>query len=162
MALSKLISPQLFLGTLLLAGGLAFFTEKETAVIKQRTMKMNAGFITAKLAETKQFYTEVLAFTIKFENGWFLLLESPGGTGQVSFLEPGHPSQQKIFQESFTGKGAYLTIETDDADELYSKLRAKGIKIEAELRDEPWGDRHFAITDPNGIGIDIVKYIAPD
>ncbi|RYY52113.1 MAG: glyoxalase, partial [Chitinophagaceae bacterium] len=22
----------------------------------------------------------------------------------------------------------------------------------------PWGDRHFAITDPNGVGIDLVKY----
>ena len=26
------------------------------------------------------------------------------------------------------------------------------------IRNEPWGDRHFAIQDPNGIGIDIVKY----
>jgi hypothetical protein len=25
-----------------------------------------------------------------------------------------------------------------------------------------WGDRHFAIEDPNGIGIDIVHYQAPD
>jgi uncharacterized glyoxalase superfamily protein PhnB len=30
-----------------------------------------------------------------------------------------------------------------------------------ELGDEPWGDRHFAIVDPNGIGIDLVKYSAP-
>jgi uncharacterized glyoxalase superfamily protein PhnB len=26
------------------------------------------------------------------------------------------------------------------------------------LRDEPWGDRHFTIRDPNGIAIDIVTY----
>lgn len=30
------------------------------------------------------------------------------------------------------------------------------------IRDEPWGDRHFAIKDPNGIGIDIVTYTAPE
>jgi len=37
-------------------------------------------------------------------------------------------------------------------------MRSKNIPIEIELRDEPWGDRHFAIKDPNGIGIDIVTY----
>lgn len=25
------------------------------------------------------------------------------------------------------------------------------------LRDEPWGDRHFVVVDPNGIGVDIVQ-----
>ncbi len=29
-----------------------------------------------------------------------------------------------------------------------------------QLRDEDWGERHFAIKDPNGIGIDFVKLIA--
>jgi len=29
-------------------------------------------------------------------------------------------------------------------------------------KDEPWGDRHFAIVDPNGIGIDILTYSKPD
>lgn len=25
------------------------------------------------------------------------------------------------------------------------------------LRDEPWGDRHFVVVDPNGIGVDVVQ-----
>jgi uncharacterized glyoxalase superfamily protein PhnB len=25
------------------------------------------------------------------------------------------------------------------------------------LRDEPWGDRHFAVVDPNGIGVDVLQ-----
>ncbi|MBD0256676.1 MAG: glyoxalase, partial [Cytophagales bacterium] len=37
-----------------------------------------------------------------------------------------------------------------------------GVPIEVELRDEPWGDRHFAIVDPNGIGVDIVTYTPPE
>lgn len=31
-------------------------------------------------------------------------------------------------------------------------------KLKLNIRNEPWGDRHCAIQDPNGIGIDIVKY----
>lgn len=46
-----------------------------------------------------------------------------------------------------------MTIEVADVDTLYKKLKGKGIPIEAEIRDETWRDRHFAIVDPNGIGI---------
>jgi uncharacterized glyoxalase superfamily protein PhnB len=52
----------------------------------------------------------------------------------------------------------YLTIEVDDVDKVYADLKKKNIEIKIDIRNEPWGDRHFAIQDPNGIGIDIVKY----
>jgi uncharacterized glyoxalase superfamily protein PhnB len=52
----------------------------------------------------------------------------------------------------------YLTIEVDDVDKVYADIKEKGVPIKIEIRDETWGDRHFAIEDPNGIGIDIVKY----
>lgn len=60
------------------------------------------------------------------------------------------------------GEGVYLTIEVDDVDTWYADLKAKGAEIRIHLRDEPWGDRHFAIQDPNGVGIDIVQYSAPE
>ena len=69
--------------------------------------------------------------------------------------------QQEIFQSAFSGKGVFLFIEVDDVDAEYKRIKNSGTTIEIELRDEPWGDRHFAIVDPNGIGVDIVKYTAP-
>jgi uncharacterized glyoxalase superfamily protein PhnB len=71
---------------------------------------------------------------------------------------PHHESQQPLFQSPFNGKGAYLTIEVDDVDHVYQQMKEMKIPIAITLRDEPWGDRHFAIVDPNGIGIDIVTY----
>jgi uncharacterized glyoxalase superfamily protein PhnB len=35
------------------------------------------------------------------------------------------------------------------------------VPVVIEPRDEPWGERHFAIVDPNGIGVDIVTFIEP-
>ena len=35
------------------------------------------------------------------------------------------------------------------------------LPIVVSLRNEAWGDRHFSIVDPNGIGIDIVTRIVP-
>ncbi|WP_235921009.1 VOC family protein [Foetidibacter luteolus] len=128
----------------------------------QSVMKLNAGIITSKLSETKAFYQKALNFGITFENEWYVLLHTPDGKDQLSFLLPQQPSQKPIFQKQFTGQGVYLTIEVEDVDAEYKRIKDLGIPIEIELRDEPWGDRHFAIVDPNGIGIDIVKYTNPE
>jgi len=125
-------------------------------------MKLNAGIITEKLAESKAFYTQVLQFGVTFENDFYLLLHTPNQEAEISFLLPNHPSQQPLFQKPFTQQGVYLTIEVENVDDYYYKLKEQGIPIAIDLREEPWGDRHFAITDPNGIGIDIVTYSAPE
>ncbi|MEL7270386.1 MAG: VOC family protein [Bacteroidota bacterium] len=124
-------------------------------------MKLNAGIITEKLAETKTFYTETFGFGVTFENDFYLLLHTPNKSAELGFLLPNHPNQKPIFQTAFTGKGVYLTIEVEDVDQIYEQLKAKGVSFEVDIRDEPWGDRHFAIIDPNGIGIDLVTYTAP-
>ncbi len=125
-------------------------------------MKLNAGIITEKLTETKEFYTNILDFGVSFENDFYLLMHTPNKLAEISFLKPNHPSQKPVFQSAFSGKGVYLTIEVEDVDKMYKKLKSKGVAIEIEIRDESWGDRHFAIVDPNGIGIDIVTYTKPE
>ena len=125
-------------------------------------MKLNAGIITEKLAESKAFYTQVLQFGVTFENDFYLLLHTPNQEAEISFLLPNHPSQQPLFQKPFTQQGVYLTIEVENVDDYYYKLKEQGVPIAIDLREEPWGDRHFAIIDPNDIGIDIVTYSAPE
>ena len=124
-------------------------------------MKLNAGIITEKLAESKAFYINNLDFGVTFENEFYLLLHTPNKSAELSFLLPNHPSQQFLFHKPFKGQGMYLTIEVDNVDNIYHNLKSKGIDIKIELRDEPWGDRHFAIEDPNGVGIDIVQFSPP-
>jgi len=125
-------------------------------------MKLNAGIITNKLTETKNFYTTILGFGVAFENEFYLLLHTPNKEAEISFLLPNHPSQQQLFQKPFQAQGMYLTIEVEDVDKVYNELKKKGVEIKIDIRNEPWGDRHFAIQDPNGIGIDIVKYSPQD
>lgn len=134
------------------------YSQTKSATPNTTKMKINAGIVTAKLAESKAFYTKYLGFGITFENEFYLLLHSPNKQAELSFLLPDHPSQQPLFQKAFPGQGVYITVEVDDVDKFYKDLKQKGVAIKIELRDEPWGDRHFAIEDPNGVGIDIVKY----
>ncbi len=134
------------------------FAQTNLSTKNQTKMKLNAGIITVKLAETKKFYTNNLGFGVTFENEFYLLMHTPNKEAEISFLLPNHPSQQPLFQQPFEGKGMYLTIEVDDVDKVYAEIKKEKIDTKIDIRNEPWGDRHFAIEDPNGIGIDIVKY----
>lgn len=127
-----------------------------------KTMKLNAGIITEKLTETKEFYTKILGFGITFENEFYLLMHTPNHQAEIGFLLPNHPTQKPLFQTAYSGQGMYLTIEVENVDALYKAIKEKGVPIEIEIRNESWGDRHFAIVDPNGIGIDLVTYTAPE
>ena len=51
------------------------------------------------------------------------------------------------------------SVYCQNTNKLQTKdIRRKGIEVKIDIRDEPWGDRHFAIEDPNGVGVDIVTY----
>jgi catechol 2,3-dioxygenase-like lactoylglutathione lyase family enzyme len=121
-------------------------------------MKLNAGIITDNLQATKTFYVDQLGFGVTFENDWYLLLHTPGHSSEIAFLKPGLPSQAPIFQQAFNGTGVFLTVEMEDVDTWYETIKGKGVHIAVEMKDEAWGDRHFAVIDPNGIGIDFVRY----
>lgn len=149
---------QLFLMLTIVCFSTNIFAQTDSTIKTTKKMKLNAGIITTKLAESKAFYTGILDFGVTFENDFYLLMHTPGQTSEISFLLPDHPSQQILFHKPFQGQGMYLTIEVDDVDKVFQEIIKKGIEIKIALRDEPWGDRHFAIEDPNGIGIDIVSY----
>jgi len=125
-------------------------------------MKLNAGILTTKLAESKAFYTNYLGFGVEFENEFYLLLHTPKKEAEISFLLPNHPTQHPFFHPPYLGQGMFFTIEVNDVDAIYAALKEKGVPIKIDIRDEPWGDRHFAIEDPNGIGVDIVTYSPPE
>jgi catechol 2,3-dioxygenase-like lactoylglutathione lyase family enzyme len=146
----------LLISGLLASVGSNYFSNK-----KEKHMKLNAGIVTSKLKETKKFYQEVLGFGVRFESDWYILLHTPDGGEEIAFLQPDHPTQAPLFQPAFNGKGVFLTIEVDDVDAEYRRIQSLKVPVTVEIRDEEWGDRHFAIIDPNGIGIDIVKHTAP-
>lgn len=118
-------------------------------------MKLWSGVITDKIRESKDFYVSLFGCEVIYESDWFVLLQL--GTGEFGFMLPNHESQASIFQSAFQGQGIWVAIDVDDVDAEYERIQAMGIPIEVELRDEPWGDRHFAVIDPNGVGVDVVQ-----
>jgi len=117
--------------------------------------------VTSHVAECRDFYTRSLGFEILFEASWFVYLASAGEPKRgVAFMAPDHPSQPPG-PERFSGEGVFLTFQVADARGEFERLRASGTPIAYGLRDEPWGQRRFALRDPAGTWLDIVEQIEP-
>lgn len=122
-------------------------------------MKLWSGIITEKLEESKAFYCRLFDCDVIYDSNWFILLRL--GHSELGFMLPNLEAQAPIFRSAFAGKGVWITIDVDDANTEYQRIAAMGVPIEVKLRDEPWGDRHFVVVDPNGIGVDIVQHQLP-
>lgn len=112
------------------------------------------------LDKAKTFYVNNFGFSIAFQNEWYLHLVSESGI-QVAFMLPNQPSQPDIFKKQYDGNGFILSLEVDDADQAYSHAKSNSLEIAIDLKSEEWGQRHFAIKDPNGVYVDVVQATEP-
>ena len=117
-------------------------------------------FIVKDLDAAKSFYTENFGFDVVFSGDWYIHLVSTSGV-QVGFLLPEQPTQPQIFQKRYFGEGVIFSLEVEDADAAFAIAKSKSLKVVLELRSEDWGQRHFAIQDPNGVYLDIVQSFEP-
>ena len=117
---------------------------------------MYPGYITENLQETRNFFVEKLGFTPVFESEWFSLLKLEGT--QIGLMKPEQAGQAAIFRKAYSGNGAWITFDMPDVDKAYQKAKAAGLEIIVDIRDEPWGERHFSIVAPGGLAIDFVTF----
>ncbi len=119
---------------------------------------------TPALFEARDFYRKHFGFTVLFEASWFVYLTDPGEDGArgatLAFMHPDHPSNPPG-PEAFDGRGMVLTVEVNDAQAVFGKLRSNGAPIVYPLTDEKWGQRRFMTRDPAGVLVDVVEQIEP-
>ncbi len=132
-----------------------------TVTTPLKSNSMYTVFISKDVEASRAFYTRWLNFKVVFASSWFILLSSAGEHPvQIAFMLEDHPSSPPS-PKAFSGDGTFLTIEVRDASAQYESLKAAGATFSYHLKDEPWGQRRFAITDPNGIWIDVVQQTEP-
>ncbi|WP_296990210.1 VOC family protein [Thalassospira sp. UBA1131] len=116
--------------------------------------------ITEKFTQSRAFYKK-LGFTPVFDGDWYCQLVWPSAPSvQLGLMKQGHETQPPMFQAATVGEGTVLTLEVEEARDAADELREAGFEFALDLRDEPWGQRHFALLDPNGVRIDIASATA--
>ncbi|WP_258050098.1 VOC family protein [Streptomyces finlayi] len=57
--------------------------------------------------------------------------------------------------------GLILAFTLTGIEDEEKRLRAEGVAITVPPREEPWGERPFQVTDPNGVIIQFVERATP-
>ena len=128
-----------------------------TAAITTTTLSLTVDDVTA----SRKFFTTHLGYTEQAAVEGFASLTRPDAAADIVLLARGTeilPPEQR--DRRAAGLILALTLATGIKDEE-QRLREEGVEITMPLREEPWGERLFQITDPNGVIIQFVEWVAP-
>jgi uncharacterized glyoxalase superfamily protein PhnB len=109
--------------------------------------------VTNKVQESKDFYVQYFDATVTFDCGWYVNLRFGRDTAELQFIAPQQPEQSVCKPD-----GLMYNFAVEDVDIEHRILTEAGLQTVMPIEDHPWGDRGFAIQDPNGI----VLYIYSD
>lgn len=113
-----------------------------------KAKSVSAAFTTNLVPESRDFYVKHLGAQVTFDCGWYVNLQFGGQTESLQFMSPQAPEQQLA-----SGAGLIYNFEVDDVDGQHRRLMAEGLQEVMPLEDHLWGDRGFAVLDPNGISL---------
>ena len=112
------------------------------------------------VAEISSFYQTHFNFRSLFDSDWYVHLQSNDDENvNLAILQGDHETIPVVARGR--ASGMLLNFEVEDVDALYQNLKSRGLPMLLELRDEPFGQRHFITRDPGGVLIDVIKPIPP-
>lgn len=128
-----------------------------------RLHPMYNGLIVADLKSSAEFYVKHFGFEILFEGGFYLQLINPRNGSQIGLMLPQESTEEnmKPFCHVVTGVGCWISLDVSNVDAEHDRLQEAGLEIVHSLKDQPWGERSFAVRDPNGIQIHLGQRIEP-
>jgi len=122
-----------------------------------RVSELSPGFTANDLEKSLTWYRDVLGFVV--EGRW----EKDGKlagvelrAGDVTFMLGQDDWMKGRDRKKGEGFRLYCTT-TQDVDALAAGIVARGGTLDQEPRDQHWGMRGFALTDPDGFKITIAK-----
>ncbi|OQM76932.1 VOC family protein [Manganibacter manganicus] len=117
--------------------------------------------MSADVTATAAFYVRHLRFKPLFSSDWYVHLQSEEDESvNLGIVDQGHETVPQVARGR-SAKGLLINFEVEDVDAVHARIVAAGVPMLLDLRDEPFGQRHFIFADPNGVLIDVVKPIAP-
>lgn len=108
-----------------------------------------ANIKTEDLTKGNLFYQDILGLDILMDHGWIKTLGTDEEAKvQISFaVEGGNNTEVPD-----------LSIEVDNVDEIFDKMKEAGFKITYGIANENWGVRRFFVKDPFGKVINILSH----
>ncbi|MGP8304171.1 VOC family protein [Streptomyces inhibens] len=114
----------------------------------------------ADVDASRDFLTTHLGYQVAMADDGFASLTRDDAAVDIVLLRRGIevlPDEQRDQQAA----GLILALTVTDLEAEEARLRGEGAPITMPLREEPWGERLFQMTDPNGVVIQLVEWATP-
>lgn len=125
-------------------------------------LELRVMLVVADLAASRRFYEELLG--LRRVMAWE---GDQGPAGAILSLGPGRSLELREARpgaaggEGLSGGRLMLGVAVADAQAAHDALAAAGVPIARKLKDNPWGDRSFALTDPDGVRVWVYQITDP-
>jgi catechol 2,3-dioxygenase-like lactoylglutathione lyase family enzyme len=101
----------------------------------------------ARPAETRDFFVDLLGFEVAMDLGWVVTLASPT-----------NPSAQVTIVGNDDMAAPGISVEVADVDAVHARAIEQGFEIVYPLRDEEWGVRRFMLREPSGTVVNVLSH----
>lgn len=121
-------------------------------MITKSTLSLNVDDVTA----SSDFFTTHFGYTRQMADDGFASLGHEGAV-DIVLLRRGIEVLPEGFRDQHAA-GLIVAFTVDDLAAEHDRLVAAGVEITMPLREEPWGERLFQVTDPNGVIVQLVEW----
>ena len=123
--------------------------------ITASAISLNVDDVTASATFVKQHF----GFSEEMSADGFVSLSRKDIGFNLIFLRTGLESFKPIHLRGHQADGLLIVLVVDDIDTEYERMQAEGVKITTAIETEPWGERFFQVSDPNGVVIQLVQWM---
>jgi uncharacterized glyoxalase superfamily protein PhnB len=124
-------------------------------------MDITASAVSLNVADpdaSAAFVTEYFGFSTEMRGEGYHSLSRPDAGFNLIFLRTGLSTFKPDAQKA-NASGLLVVFVVRDIDADFQRLVGLGLEITTPLQTEPWGERFFQVTDPNGIVIQLVQWV---
>jgi uncharacterized glyoxalase superfamily protein PhnB len=114
----------------------------------------------ADVPASAEFLSKHFGFTEEMAADGFASLARPDAGMNVIYLRTGLATLEPEVLKHQAAAGVIVAFVVTDIDAEYERVRAAGVEITTPLRTEPWGERFFQVTDPNGVVLQLVQWVS--
>jgi uncharacterized glyoxalase superfamily protein PhnB len=123
--------------------------------ITDSAISLNVGDVKASAT----FLQDHFGFTEDMADDGFVSLSRPDAGFHLIFLRTGLATFKPEALSGRRADGLLVVFVVDEIDAEYARVQDEGVPITTPIETEPWGERYFQVTDPNGVVIQLVQWI---
>ncbi len=126
-------------------------------------MNITASAITlnvADIAASADFARHHFGFTEDMALDQIVSMSRPDAGFQLVYLPTGLATFEPASMRDRGADGLLVVLVVDDVDSEYARLRSAQAPITTPIRTEPWQQRFFQTTDPNGVVFELTQWVA--